>query len=256
MNPRQRNAYARDVILLYSAYVTIGAAMADFEEILAKIPVEMDGKELGKVSVVVTRPKKFHLALALAHGAGGNLHSPPLKDITRGLAEQDIAIARFNFLYSENKKRAPDRQPQLLACWRSVADWLKQELGTASLFLGGKSMGGRMASYLAAEGYACAGLVFLGYPLHPPGKTDRLRKAHLPGISVPMLFIAGTRDSFAKLDLLRAGIEEIGRLASLHVVEDGDHSFKVPKRAGRSESQITAEILDVAARWLESVTAR
>ena len=160
MNPRQRNAYARDVILLYSAYVTIGAAMADFEEILTKIPVEMDGKELGKVSVVVTRPKRFHIALALAHGAGGNLHSPPLKDITRGLAEQDIAAARFNFLYSENKKRAPDRQPQLLACWRSVADWLKQELGTASLFLGGKSMGGRMASYLAAEGYPCAGLVF------------------------------------------------------------------------------------------------
>jgi predicted alpha/beta-hydrolase family hydrolase len=184
------------------------------------------------------------------------LHSPPLKNITRGLAEQAIATARFNFLYSESKKRAPDRQPQLLACWRSVADWLKQDLGTASLFLGGKSMGGRMASYLAAEGYPCAGLVFLGYPLHPPGKTDRLRKAHLPGISVPMLFIAGTRDSFAKLDLLREAIEEISRLASLHVIEDGDHSFKVPKRAGRSQSQITAEILDVTVRWLKSVTAK
>ena len=230
--------------------------MADFEESLTKVPVEMDGKELGKVSVVVARPKEFRFALALAHGAGGNLHSPPLKDITRGLAEQGIAAARFNFLYSENKKRAPDRQPQLLASWRSVADWLKQELATTSLFLGGKSMGGRMASYLATEGYPCAGLVFLGYPLHPPGKTDCLRKAHLPGISVPMLFIAGTRDPFSKFDLLEATLEEIGELASLHVIEDGDHSFKVPKRTGRSATEITAEILDVTARWLKSVTVR
>ncbi|HLE20712.1 MAG TPA: alpha/beta family hydrolase, partial [Vicinamibacteria bacterium] len=123
-------------------------------------------------------------------------------------------------------------------------------------FLGGKSMGGRMASYLAAEGYPCAGLVFLGYPLHPPGRTDKLRKEHLPGISVPMLFIAGTRDPLSKIELLQATIGEIGELASLHVIPDGDHSFRVPKRAGRSESQITAEIRDVTGRWMKMVVER
>ena len=230
--------------------------MVDFEETLTKIPVQMDGKQLGEVSVVVTRPKSFRFIIALAHGAGGNLHSSPLQNLTRGLAEQAIGAARFNFLYSENKKKTPDRQPQLLACWRSVADWLKRELDPPLLFLGGKSMGGRMASYLAAEGYSCAGLVFLGYPLHPPGNTERLRKAHLPGISVPMLFIAGTRDPFSRMDLLQACLEEIGELASLHLIQGGDHSFKVPKRSGRSSSQITAEILDVTVRWLSSVEQR
>ena len=230
--------------------------MADFKESLIKISVTMDTKELGEVSVAIARPKTFRLALALAHGAGGNMDSRFLQELSRGLAGQGAAAARFNFLYSENGKRAPDRQPQLKACWRSVADWLKQELEPTALFLGGKSMGGRMASYLAAEGYPCAGLVLLGYPLHPPGRTDKLRKEHLPGISVPMLFIAGTRDPLSNFELLQATIGEIGELASLHVIPDGDHSFRVPKRAGRSESQITAEILDVTGRWMKRVVER
>ena len=226
----------------------------DFEEDLSKIPVETDGVLQGEVSAMVSRPRSFRLAVALAHGAGGNLHSPPLKDLARGLATQGIAAARFNFLYTESKKRAPDRQPQLVRCWRSVADWLKRELSCDTLFLGGKSMGGRMASYLAAEGYSCAGLVFLGYPLHPPGKTDRLRKEHLPSISVPMLFIAGTRDPFSRFDLLKTTLAEIGGRASLHVIEGGDHSFKVPQAIGRSPADITAEILDVTTHWMRSAS--
>lgn len=228
----------------------------DFEETQAEVPVRLNGSELGRVSVMVARPERFRIGIALAHGAGGNLHSPPLKDLARGLANAGIAAARFNFLYSERKKRAPDRQPQLVACWQSVADWLRADLATASLFLGGKSMGGRMASYLAAEGYPCAGLVFLGYPLHPPGKTDRLRKEHLPSIPVPMLFIAGTRDPFSRFDLLEETLEEIGELATLHAIPEGDHSFKVPKRSGRTAPEITGEILDVTTRWLESVEAK
>jgi predicted alpha/beta-hydrolase family hydrolase len=111
-----------------------------------------------------------------------------------------------------------------------------------------------MASYLAAEGYPCAGLVFLGYPLHPPGKTDRLRKEHLPRISVPMLFIAGTRDPLSRFDLLEATLDEIGERASLHVLEGGDHSFKVPKASGRSPAEVSREILDVIVRWLKGVS--
>lgn len=225
----------------------------DFEETQTKVPVQLDGAEVGRVSVMVARPESFRMGIALAHGAGGNLHAAPIKDFTRSFAREGIAAARFNFLYSERSKKAPDRQPLLVACWRSVADWLRKELGTP-LFLGGKSMGGRMASYLAAEGYPCAGLVFLGYPLHPPGKTERLRKDHLPSIAVPMLFVAGTRDPFSRFDLLQTTLDEIGDLASLHVVQDGDHSFKVPKRSGRSASEIAAEIVDITVQWLESAS--
>lgn len=110
-----------------------------------------------------------------------------------------------------------------------------------------------MASYVAAEGYPCSGVFFLGYPLHPPGKTDKQRKDHLPRIPVPTLFVQGARDSFAKLDLLEQVVDEMGRGATLHVIADGDHSFKVPKRVGRTEDEVTQEILDVLDGWILSV---
>ncbi len=108
-----------------------------------------------------------------------------------------------------------------------------------------------MASYLVADGYPCRGIFFLGYPLHPPGKIEQLRKDHLPDIEVPMLFIQGTRDSLCKLDLLEPILEQIGPRAELHVVDGGDHSFKVPKRAGRDQEEITDEIAGALADWVE-----
>lgn len=227
--------------------------MADFEESLHKVEVVHDGDPLGDVSVSVARPKAFKTAALMAHGAGGDMSSRLLVQLQHGLAGRSVVAARFNFLYSEKKKRAPDRRPQLEATWRAVADWSQKELGANAIFLGGKSMGGRMASYLAAEGYPCAGVFFLGYPLHAPGKTDKLRRDHLPRITVPMLFIQGTRDAFGKLDLVQGVVREIGGRATLHLIEEGDHSFKVPKRVGRAEAEITQEILDVLTRWLRSV---
>jgi predicted alpha/beta-hydrolase family hydrolase len=228
--------------------------MADFQESLHKVPVtpELGADPLGEVSVSVARPKEFRAAALMAHGAGGNMNSPLLVRLQHGLAARSMAAARFNFLYTEQTRRAPDRRPQLEACWRSVTGWLREELSPEAVFLGGKSMGGRMASYVAADGYPCAGLFFLGYPLHPPGQVDKLRRDHLPRIQVPMLFISGTRDSLCRLDLLQDVVADIGERATLHIIEGGDHSFKVPKRQGRSETQITEEILEVLVGWLRS----
>jgi len=189
----------------------------------------------------------------IAHGAGGNMNTPLLVDLQERLTKLPYAAVRFNFLYSENGRRAPDRRPALEACWRSVAAWVRQELEPEALFLGGKSLGGRMVSYLAADGYPCQGIFFLGYPLHPPGKTDQLRKEHLPRIQVPMLFVQGARDPLCELDLLKPIMKKLGSRAILHVVDGGDHSFKVPRRMGRSESDVAEEIVDALSSWIDSV---
>jgi predicted alpha/beta-hydrolase family hydrolase len=224
------------------------------EEKLVKVSVtSSDNEVLGEVSVSVVVPKAYRRAAVIGHGAGGNMHTRLLVDVQRGLVEHSVAAVRFNFLYSERGKRAPDRRPQLLACWRSMADWVRNELEPEELFLAGKSMGGRMVSYMVAEGYPCEGLFFLGYPLHPPGKTDQLRKDHLPSIETPMLFISGTRDALCKLDLLNPVVQELAPRATLHIIEGGDHSFKVPKKMGRSENDVTSEIVDAIVRWMELI---
>lgn len=178
-----------------------------------------EGRDFGAVTVSLAGNELYECVVVLAHGAGGDMNSRLLLDVEDGLVEHSIAVVRFNFLYTEKGKRAPNRRPILEACWKSVADWARETLQPKSLFLSGKSMGGRMASYLVADGYPCQGLFFLGYPLHPPGKTEQLRKDHFPRVTVPTLFISGTRDSLCKLDLLRPVIDEMGKRATLHVVE-------------------------------------
>ena len=227
--------------------------MTDFEETYYKVDVLHEGDVLGEVSVAVARPKRFNAVALMAHGAGGDMNAKLLVQLQNGLAGRSVAVVRSNFLYSELRKRAPDRRPQLEAAWRSVADWSRKELKSDAIFLGGKSMGGRMASYLVAEGYPCTGVFFLGYPLHPPGKVDKQRRDHLLKIPVPTLFIQGTRDSFAELHLLQGVVDEMGGRATLHVIAEGNHSFKVPKRLGRTEGEVTQEIVDVLNAWIRTV---
>ena len=233
-------------------YFGVEYCMADFEEHRYKVDVLHEGDVLGEVSVVVARPKKFEAMAIMAHGAGGDMNAKLLVQLQEGLAGRAVGVVRFNFLYSEKRKRAPDRRPLLEAAWRSVADWSRKELESEAIFLGGKSMGGRMASYVAADGYPCRGVFFLGYPLHPPGRTDKQRRDHLPSIKVPTLFIQGARDSFAKLELLQDVLKEMKGRATLHVIDGGDHSFKLPKRLGRTESEVTQEILDVLVGWMHN----
>lgn len=210
-----------------------------------------DGSDLGRVSVSVGRPSRSKATVIIAHGAGGTMESPSIVALQKHFVARGVTAVRFNFLYAELGKRAPDSQPTLVAVWRSVADWARKELKPTKLFLSGRSMGGRMASYLVAEGYPCDGIFFLAYPLHPPGKTDRQRKDHLPKIKVPMLFVTGSRDAFARLDLLEKVVKRTK--AKLHVIEGADHGFKVPKKYGRSPNDVEEEVVDTVLDFISNV---
>ena len=206
--------------------------------------------DVGPGRVSATLHGRGPTVLALGHGAGGNRQTPFLTRLAEGLADTDRRVLLFNFPYSEAGRRAPDRAPLLEATVRAVAEAARGRLGADRLVLGGKSMGGRMASNVVAAGLPADGLVFLGYPLHPPGKPEKLRDAHLPLIPSAMLFVQGTRDAFADPQRLHPVLQRLGRRAALHTVEGGDHSFRVPKRSGRSERDVEQEILAAVTAWL------
>lgn len=217
--------------------------------------IEIPGAE--HVSIVIATPDS-PLATApvvvLAHGAGNDMDSPFLSDVHTGLAERGFFAIKFNFPYKERGGRAPDRAPVLEACFRSVLSHIRSDpqLATRRMVIGGKSMGGRMATHLAAQGEAVAGVLLLGYPLHPAGKPEQLRDAHLGKVHVPMLFFAGTRDALCRLDLLQHTLKPL-RAAQLHVIEGGDHSFATPKSMQRSPQAVMEEILESTAAWLRQL---
>ena len=193
----------------------------------------------GEVSGSWNRPDGgARSALVLAHGAGHGMDTRLLVDIGEALAARGVAVLRFNFPYMEAGRRRPDLQPRLEACYRAVADAVAEEFERP--YLGGKSMGGRIASHVVANGFSAAGLVFLGYPLHPPGNPERVRDAHLRQIETPMLFLEGTRDPFARPELLHRTVAGLPT-ARLVEIDGGDHSFKV---RGRSAAEVTAELVE------------
>jgi uncharacterized protein len=190
-------------------------------------------------------------ALILAPGAGAGQHSGFMVAAARALADRRITVATFDFPYIVEGRKVPDRAPVLEATWRSAIDAASASTAFAGvpLFIGGKSMGGRISSQVAAQGEArIAGLVFLGYPLHPPGKLDQRRDAHLPTIEAPMLFVQGSRDPFGTADEIRALLPRLRR-AHLFEVAHGDHSFKVPARI-RNAAEVMAAIYDAMAAFV------
>ena len=157
------------------------------------------------------------------------MHTPFIRYFHTELAKQGFLTVKFNFPYMEARRRVPDRREILEESYRTIVDQARNDDHRPSrMFIGGKSMGGRIASQVAANGVDVNGLFFLGYPLHPIGKTDQLRDEHLYRIKKPMLFVSGTRDSFARRDLLEKVVSEIGSSAQIHWIENGDHSFKTP----------------------------
>ncbi|HEU4354183.1 MAG TPA: alpha/beta family hydrolase, partial [Actinomycetota bacterium] len=163
--------------------------------------------------------------LIVGHGAGAGMDHPFLAGFCRAMAAHEVATARFNFHYMNAGRRAPDAEPSLRAAWNEAFTGVRAMARKVPVLVGGKSLGGRIASMCVADGMDAAGLVFLGYPLHPPGKTERLRAEHLGRITVPMLFLQGTRDPFAKPELLAQVLRGLGDLATLVPIEGGDHSF-------------------------------
>jgi predicted alpha/beta-hydrolase family hydrolase len=185
-------------------------------------------------------------ALVLAHGAGAGQKSPFMVRFAGGMALRHISAATFDFPYIVTGKKVPDRAPVLEASWREALDAAHTKFKSLRLVIGGKSMGGRMASHIAAQGVETVdGLVFLGYPLHPPGKPNQRRDVHLPAIRQRMLFVQGTRDPFGTADDIRALLPSLQH-AELHEVAGGDHSFKVP---GRKNDPLEG-IMDVVAAWI------
>ena len=205
------------------------------------------------VSGALHEPKEASgVAVALAPGAGTSMDNPLLVAVAEGLAARGHTVLRFNFAYHEKGSKRPDPPKKLVATYRAAADALRAR-GPGKLVIGGKSMGGRMASMLAAEGYACDGLVFLGYPLHPAGKPEQLRDAHLGDVRAPMLFVQGSRDALCDLTLLRPVIARLGGRATLHEVAGGDHGFEVRKSDGRSPASVLEEVIGAAAGWIGEV---
>lgn len=198
-------------------------------------------------------PSRRAATLILAHGAGAPQSSAFMVDFARGLARRGCRAVTFNFPYTEQGRRLPDRAPTLEACFRDViaAIRARADLGTGPLVIGGKSMGGRIASHLAAQGIAdLAGLVALGYPLHPPGRPEQLRALHLARIHQPMLIVQGSRDAFGTPEELRPVLGPLGATATLQVVEGGDHSFKVPKRGPITQEEVFERVQNEIARWI------
>jgi predicted alpha/beta-hydrolase family hydrolase len=201
----------------------------------------------GSVSAVWDHPPRSGPCLVLGHSAGGSLHTPGLAKIAAALARLGIGVVRFNFPYAEARRRVPDPQRTLEACYQAVAEHVAQRAGR--LLLGGRSMGGRIASHVAAAGFPARGLVFLSYPLHPLGRPDRLRDKHLDTITAPMLFVQGARDPFATPALLHTTLARL-KTATLHVVEGGDHGLKV---RGRTEDDVVSEVARVIAGWIRGL---
>jgi uncharacterized protein len=197
------------------------------------------------------------VTLLLGHGAGAGQSSSFVVSFAGALAARGIETVTFNFLYMEQGRRLPDPKDKLEACYRAViATIARRKRGRGALAIGGKSMGGRIASQVAAgDAPDVAGLVLLGYPLHPPGKHDQLRAKHLSQIKAPMLFVQGSRDAFGTPQELRPILEKLAARAELYEVAGGDHSFKVLKRAGVTQEETYRAVQERIDRWLRATLA-
>jgi len=224
---------------------------------MLRVPIGPD-YNVAAIAYLAAKRHRAATTMILGHGAGAGQSSGFMVSFAEGLAARGIDAVTFNFQYAQDGRRIPDPNDRLEACYRAVIDTVRQDqkLRSNALAIGGKSMGGRIASQVAASGGDFAGLVLLGYPLHPPAKPSQLRIKHLPKITTPMLFVQGTRDSFGTPDELRPVLASLSTAAELYVIEAGDHSFKLPKRAGLNQEAVYSAILDKIADWLHNATVR
>jgi uncharacterized protein len=204
--------------------------------------------------VLLEAPADARACYVLAHGAGAGMNHPFMSAVAKGLATRGIATLRYQFPYMDKGAKRPDPPKVAHAAVREAVAEAARRLPGVPLYAGGKSFGGRMTSQAQAiEPLAgVRGLVFLGFPLHAAGKPSDERAAHLAGVRVPMLFLQGTRDDLAQLDLLRPVVDRLGKRATLETFEDADHSFHVPARTGRKDAEVMADLLDRLALWIPS----
>ena len=191
-----------------------------------------------------------------AHGAGGHMADRGVLGVTEALRARGLHVVRFNFPYREKGSSHPDTMPRLKECVAAVAAHARREVGPQTLILGGRSMGGRVASMLAADGFPCDGLLLLAYPLHPAGRPEELRDAHLAKIEVPVLCLNGTRDALCRRDLMEGVVGRLTDRWTMHWLEGADHSFRVLKSSGRSDAEVLGEIAEACAAWASGLRRR
>jgi uncharacterized protein len=212
----------------------------------------------GEVSALLMQPVKARWMLALAHGAGAGMNHSFMEKLARELAVAGVATLRYQFPYMEARRAVPDRPPVLTATVAAAVRAAADAASDLPLLAGGKSMGGRMSSQAAAQGLLppVRGLVFFGFPLHPPKQPSTKRAEHLSQVPMPMLFLQGTRDELADLNLLRPVCAKLGARATLHIIETADHSFHVLKKSGRSDDEVLRELAQTALSWADAISSQ
>jgi predicted alpha/beta-hydrolase family hydrolase len=227
---------------------------------MVKEPTSIEIIGMGNVSAVLSGPDQpgdsNKTGVIIAHGAANDMNSSLIVAVADGLASAGYTTLRFNFPYKEKGKKSPDTEPTLIRTWQSaVSHILNNELLPVDrVVAAGKSMGGRIASQMvAADQMDVEALIFLGYPLHAPDRTDKLRDSHLYEIKKPMLFFAGTRDSLCNMEKLREVLHCLPDQCDLKIVEGGDHSFNLPKSSSRSADSVHRQIVEKCLQWLDPI---
>ena len=221
--------------------------MADTENATWQVPV---GAAETRAVFDAAESEPSRIVFVCAHGAGGNRDDRSMLALRDQLVARGISLVRFNFLYKERGGGRPDAMPLLQDTVSAVVARTREELRPEVLIIGGRSMGGRAASMLAADGFDCDGLLLLAYPLHPAGQPEKLRDAHLPSIRQPVLCFNGTRDELCRRDLMEAVLRRVGPNWRMHWLEAADHSFHVLKSSGRTDAQVLDEVGAHTAGWL------
>jgi predicted alpha/beta-hydrolase family hydrolase len=218
------------------------------------VPVAIEIEGVGAVSGLLQAPDDARIGLVLAHGAGAGMTHKHMAATADGLAARGVATLRYQFPYMDRGSKRTDAPEIAHAAVRAAVAALASLAPELTLFAGGRSFGGRMTSQAQALAPlpGVQGLVFFAFPLHPAGKPSDARARHLSDVRVPMLFLQGERDELASLDLLRPTVAALGDRATLLLFPDADHSFHVPARSGRKDAEVMAEMLDVAARWMNA----
>lgn len=228
------------------------------EELTVKVN---DKESVSALLYPAAKKVRAGLTALLGHGAGANQLSGFMRMFARGLAERGLDVMTFNFIYMEQGRSVPDQKPKLESCFRAVIETISKhrKLKNNRLVVGGKSMGGRIASQVVAArdeqplALDVSGLVFLGYPLHPPGQTTKLRVEHLPRILKPMLFVQGTRDALGTPEEIQPYVKDLRPPAKIYAIEGGDHSFKAPKKFGLDQPQIYESAMDAIVGWAATI---
>lgn len=215
--------------------------------------VAVDDAETSAAFDPATTPAADGATFVCAHGAGGSISDRNTLQLSTALRDRGLNVVRFNFVYRERKSSRPDPMPRLEECFAAVVARVRDEIKPRTLIIGGRSMGGRAASMMAAKNFACDGLLLFAYPLHPPGHPEKLRDAHLSSITVPVLCFNGTRDPFCTPALMEAALKTVKTKWDMRWIEGADHSFHVPKSSGRTDADALKEMAGITAEWQASI---